>query len=151
MVASALVGHPMLWSISDPKSGALLELGPRTPLARRIPNRHLTDEQQTFEGEQSLFIQCAWELKFPDDSPSPDSALAGPQTLELLDVLKGHSVTAATIDESSLELLLTFDNDVMLRVNPTAGPSRLVGGYTIRLHEFYWSVSDDGEIREEGS
>lgn len=147
-VSAALVGDPVLWVISDTQSGALLDLGAQRPLARRIPNSALTHEQREFEGEHSLLIRCHWELRFPTGLQDFASASEATRSLELLDRLAGLSIEAATIDESKLDLALTFDNGVLLRVDPTARPSRLVGGYTIRIDRFFWSVSDKGQVAE---
>jgi hypothetical protein len=148
-VSAALVGDPVLWVISDPKSGALIDLGERRPHTRRIANSSLTHEQREFRGEHDVFIQCHWNLRFPNASPDSASASEGSRSLELLDRLAGLSIVAATIDASSLTLSLTFDNDLVLDVDPTARPSRLEGGYSVRLDSFFWSVSDDGRIDEQ--
>lgn len=146
-IASVLVGDPVLWVISDPQSGALIELGARRPLERPIPNSSLTHDQRGFEGEHSLFVQCAWDLALPEASSAPASRAS--ESLELLDRLEGRSVAAVEIDEHSLELLMTFDNEAVLRLSPTARPAQLIGGYTIRIDRRYWSVSEHGAVEEE--
>jgi hypothetical protein len=151
-IAPALVGDPVLWVISDPQSGAMIELGTRRPLEPPILNPSLTHEQRMFEGEHSLFVQCCWVLT-PSSGPSlpPGSASRASESLELLDRLQGRAITAAAIDELTLELLLTFDNGAQLRVDPRARPARLIGGYTIRIDRLFWSVSEQGEVKEEQS
>jgi hypothetical protein len=69
----------------------------------------------------------------PDRSPGADQRSEGSRSLELLDRLEGLVIAAATVDEQKLDLTMTFDNGVLLRVDPTARPSRLVGGYTVRI------------------
>jgi hypothetical protein len=147
-VASALIGDPVLWNIGDPGSGALLELGARHALERSIANPTLPDEQQNFEGEHSLFIKCGWELAMPEVQPCAGRVVPLSRSVKELDRLAGLTITTAAIDESNLKLELTFDDDSVFRVDPTVRPSRLVGGYTIRIERFYWSVSDHGEVEE---
>jgi hypothetical protein len=147
---SALTGDPVLWVISDPQSGAELELGAKTPRQRRIANPHLTDEQQAFEGQHSLFIECAWRVSLPTASFETVRPVSkGAESLELLDHLVGLTIVAADIDDPGRVLSLMFSNRVVLRVDPTARPSRLIGGYTIRLEHVYWSVTEHGEIEQE--
>jgi hypothetical protein len=148
-VTSALIGDPVLWNIRDRRSGALLELGARRACRRRIPNDTLPEEQQDLEGEHSLLIQCAWELALPKMPPSAGLVVPLSRAVEELDRLIGLTITAAVIDESSLRLELTFDDNSVLRVDPTARPSRLVGGYTVRIDRSYWHVSDSGEVTEQ--
>jgi hypothetical protein len=151
-IAPVLVGDPVLWVISDPQSGAMIELGARRRLARPIPNPSLTHDERTFEGEHSLFVQCGWVLTPSRASPVPEGyASRALESLELLDRLQGRAITAAAIDELTLELRLTFDNGAQLRVDPTARPARLIGGYTIRIDRLFWSVSEQGEVKEEQS
>jgi hypothetical protein len=148
-VAAALVGDPVLWVISDPTSGALLELGKRRLHPRRIPNSALTHEQREYEGEHSLFVQCHWEMRFPNGAPGAHRRSEGSRSLELLDRVEGLVIAAATVDERKLDLTVTFDNGVLLRVDPTVRPSRLGGGYSVRIDRVYWSVGDDGRVTEE--
>lgn len=148
-VAAALVGDPVLWNIRDRQSGALLELGAKRALPRRIPNGNLPEEQQDFQGEHSLFIKCGWELQLPEASPDEGSVVALSRAVEELDRFAGMTITAAVIDESDMQLELTFDDNSKLRVGPTIRPARLVGGYTIRLDRLYWHVSDSGEASTE--
>jgi len=148
-VASALVGNAVLWVLADPRSGALLELGRRRPLVRPIPNPTIAAEQREFEGENSLFIQCSWELVLPKTSLAARDQSQDPDSLDLLDRVKGMSIARAALDESTWNLVLTFNGNTDLRLYPTRLTSRLVGGYTIRIDRFYWSVSERGEITEE--
>lgn len=148
-MAASLVGEPVLWVVSDPVSGAMIEFGARQRLARPIPNPALPTEQREFEGEKSLFIRCSWELILQNASPDVAGSGKGAESLELLDRLAGMTVTRAEIDEISCNLTLEFDHVVHLRVNPTKAPSRLEGGYTVRIERSYWSVSNRGEVSEE--
>jgi len=143
------VGDPVLWVVSDPQSGALIELGTKRALPRPIANPHLTEEQRGFEGEHSLFIRCAWALLAPNAEHDWSQTPKASESLELLEHLEGLSITDAGLDQSDWKLTLTFETRLRLVVDPMRRPWRLEGGYTVRADRSYWSVSKYGEVSEE--
>lgn len=66
-----LVGNPVLWHVSDPQSGVLLDLGDRVEKERPTKNPRLTAEQRRYQGESSVFITCTWFLNVPSDQTQP--------------------------------------------------------------------------------
>jgi hypothetical protein len=136
----------VLWHTSDPKSGAMIELGRRRPLARPIGNSTLTEEQRCFEGENNVFIQCQWTLIAPAGRlPRRVPANNFEKWNQEMDLIVGARIRAAVFSASTLELRIDFHNGISLRIRPQGRPATY-SAYSICLDSDYWSVFSDGRV-----
>lgn len=141
----SLVGKPLLFHISDPISGVMLELGERVLLARPIDNPRLSAEQREFEGDSSVFITCTWWLDAPDGvilsrGELDDRAWWDTQ----LDILVGHTVVQVATTADRLQLQIQFDNNVWIVADLVRSQEHQ--DYAIRRGREYWTVSADGRL-----
>jgi hypothetical protein len=99
-------------------SALLLDFGARRRRDIEVPNDRLTYEQRVFEYEMSLRINCAWRLDAIDRVLCgwPDFDLTSGAAPACLDLLTGAKVNGAKLLDAALDLNLTFESDVSLRV-----------------------------------
>jgi hypothetical protein len=118
---SALRGK-VCWSITGggaAGSHIKLEFGERIP--RRIPVRNpvLTAEERKFEGEYSLFIECAWRVEIGDSvfaSSAGFEALEARALMTTLTCLIGSVVTGTLISAPVPDAVLVFSESITLRI-----------------------------------
>jgi hypothetical protein len=140
---SALVNEPVLWHISDPISGAMIEFGERVPLKKPVNNSTLSEDQRRYEGQKSLFIQCGWVIGGPGDLlPVGSPATVEEKWNQEMDLFVGATVVRARFSRATLKLLLDFSNEMALEISSSAGDTT---AYTVRLDHVYISVTGDGE------
>ena len=145
-VLRGLVGKPLLFHISTPISGVMLELGERVRLARPVDNPRLSAEQREFEGDSNVFITCTWWLDAPDGVIPSRGELDDLAWWEVqLAILVGHTVEQVTSTADRRQLQIQFDNNVWIVAD--LARSQEHQEYSIRRGREYWTVSADGRLR----
>lgn len=146
---AALIGKPVLWHVSDPQSGALLDLGERVEKERPTKNPKLTAEQRRYQGESSVFITCTWSLNVPSDRTQPARQEMDERSWwdKQLSLVVGTTVTETTTTPDRRQLQIRFDNGVQLVAD--LEDSSEYQHYTVRVGREYWSVSADGQLTHE--
>lgn len=147
-IADELAGKEVLALTHEPGSGSLFHLGSWVQRARPVRNPHLSDRLQEFQGAESIFVMCPWEL----DSPAvlePGAVRPGdPQArtrarMELLNVLEGHSILAVRMATDADRLTLGFDGAIQLTLFPIQpGPARRT--LAIHVRDEDWVLYSDG-------
>jgi len=148
---AALVGKPVLWHVSDPQSGVLLDLGERVEKERPTENPKLTAEQRRYRGESSVFITCTWFLNVPSDQTQPARQGLDERSWwhKQLSLVVGATVTETTTTADLRQLQIRFDNRVRLVAD--LEDSSEYQDYTVRVGREYWSVSADGQLTHQDS
>ena len=141
-VATRLVDERVLW-VTCSKLGCLLELGERRSRPHKISNPRLTTEQQQYNGQYSVFIQCPWTLEVAGRMLPERPARTEQECETLLNRWPaGTTVEAATIMPSTLDLALRFARDVSLKLYP-GGEDSQDAAYWISAETTYWTVYGD--------
>jgi hypothetical protein len=141
---AVLVGKPVLWHISDPQSGVLLDLGDRVERPREIRNPSLTTEQRRYTGDSTVFITCPWWINAPDRLVPAPGELDKSAWWDLqLGAVVGQTIVRATTTANHSQLQLNFDNGAWL-VADVAEASEYQH-YTVSIGGEFWTVSADGQ------
>jgi hypothetical protein len=141
----SLVGRQVLWVISDPESGSLIDFDPPRRHLRPINNLNLTHEQQNFKGDAAVLVRCAWELRDLGGVVIGQYGLGSPAgELSPLDDLAGRRVTASELGDSMC-LALSMEDGATLQVDPRT-KSREFAAYIVYRQQETWSVFSDGRV-----
>lgn len=130
---SFLVGRTVLSVISDPASGSLFEIGEWIRMRRPIENPNIPSQSQNYKGSESVLILRAWQFEVPSEMKHLDSGDSGVQAqMDLFQIVVGSKITRAVVQESTLNLVIVFDNGAVLNVIGRAeGVDDL--SYTVRI------------------
>ena len=110
------------WSFyAGPSTGSHVDFDFGKKVPRAVPllgNPTLTHNQRFYEGEMSLFVQCAWRLDSVDAviCGSTDSNEKGGAMLAGLQSVIGKTVEDVVIAEPSFDLTLRFRGDLSLKI-----------------------------------
>lgn len=119
-VANSLVGK-ICWGIaSGANTGSVLDIAFGKKILRQhpVPNPALSEELRLYQGEISIFIECAWRLDATDRiicGWGEDFSEGGPLARGLHLILD-QTVERVCIDQPSFDLVLDFSNALSLRV-----------------------------------
>jgi hypothetical protein len=101
-------------------SGSVIDLhfGAKLPRRQPLQNVNLSDTERNYDGEFSLYVECAWRLD------SIDQVIAGwtqwsdsiDNMFEGLRLVKGRRVEQVDIKRPAWDLTLRFDNNLALSV-----------------------------------
>jgi hypothetical protein len=116
----ALQGQPCLYYLTSPSGGSALDLhfGAKVPRRQPLELPGLTAVQRHHEGERSLYLTCAWRLETRDAVLCGcwDDSGTGGQMRHGLDQLIGQRVRRAIAQPPAWDLVLEFENGLLLRV-----------------------------------
>ena len=109
------------WSvIAGNGSGSVicLDFGRKLPRIKPLKNPTLTEEQRNYEGEYSLYIECAWRLQTKKQvlCSSTSSNMTGQDMLNGLSQLIGGQVVKVAVRALGGDLTIHFDNGLILLV-----------------------------------
>lgn len=136
-----LIGQPC-WNVLAGAVGSLasLDIGAKVERDQPLPFRNvkLSLEAHKFRGETILYIEdCPWRLDGPDsviaawtDSNAPDGPI-----VTGLNKLVGHTITHAELTRPGLDLALTFDNGLTLRLFPDQTDPEAGDNYALDRHD----------------
>ncbi len=110
------------WSFyAGPSTGSHVDFDFGKKLPRVVPllgNPNLTEDQKFYEGEVSLFIQCAWRLDSHDEvvcGSTDSSEKEGPMLVGLESII-GRMVEDVEIVGPAFDLTVTLRDDLSLKV-----------------------------------
>ena len=133
-------------------SNVLLEFGRRIPLKRPAANRQLSPLQRSYEGELSLFIECAWRLEGHDQiltSSGDDDRPNGPIAMALRDIT-GQSVISAVVAAAIPDLYISLTGDFVIRLFCDQGNlDQAWNNYSLRIGDTFVVVGPRGRVMVE--
>lgn len=133
-------------------SNVKLEFGERVPRKTRVRNPFLSSDQQQFEGEFDLFVECAWRLDqnriivcgWRDSNENDGPMVRG------LSKLRNQVVVNVELGNPIPDLVLHLSSELVLRVfcdqtNASAGNDN----YSVRIGETIWAIGLGGAVSHE--
>lgn len=130
-----------------------LAFGDKVPMKKPLTNPHLTEEERNFDGEFSFYITCVWRIDSESEVISgcwEDNSEDGPM-LRGLQKLVNQRVVAADSSLPALDLKITFENNLSLRVFcDQTSPEEGNDNYTFFLPTEEWFNVGTRSILERG-
>jgi hypothetical protein len=149
-----LVGKPC-WSVvagAGTGSRVALDFGRKFQRDVPCPNPHLTADQQNYDSEISLFIECAWRLDTSTEvlcSSSETDSNDGPM-VSGLNSLVDHEVESIDVVPPAFDLVVRFAGGLSLKI--FCDQTNLDDGwdnYSLHLRDRIFIVGPRGRITTE--
>lgn len=151
---NSLISQPCWGVVAGKGTGSVISLnfGNKLPLQQPIKNIHLSEDQQKYEGEIGLFIECVWRI----DSEVKvicgcweDNTKDGPMLKGLQNIV-GQKVGSIQLCLPAWDLAIHFSNLMVLQIFcDHTDLSDTVDNYSLFLPEIIYTVSPKGKLREE--
>lgn len=115
-----LVGKQCWGIVCGSRTGGDLsfEIGARRKRSQAVQSREVSDETSEYQGEASVFVQCAWRIE------SDGKVLGGSADSEEMDgrltraamMLRGASISEVFLSQPFADLRLTLSSGLALRI-----------------------------------
>jgi hypothetical protein len=126
-----------------------LALGKKLPRRHLIPNPALSEDLRQYYSELSVFVECAWRLDAEDKVVcgwGEDFSGGGPLS-KGLNLVLNHTVERVTICRPAFDLVLHFENGLVLQVFCDQTESSGSGNnYVLFTPEHYYVVSSRSQL-----
>jgi hypothetical protein len=151
---NSLIGQPCWSVIAGRGTGSVISLhfGNKIPLQQPIKNSYLSEEQQKYEGELILFIECVWRI----DSEAEvicgcweDNAKDGSMLIGLQNII-GQKVESINLSSPAWDLAINFSNSMVLRIFcDQTNLMEAVDNYSFSSLEVTYTVSTRSKLQQE--
>ncbi len=147
-----LIGKPCWAFYAGPSTASAVDLhfGKKIPRAIPLLNPHLSEQERFYDGEISLFFECAWRLDSEGEviCGSTDSSENDGPMQRGLGLIVGRAVKSVKAELPACDLTVRFDGDIVLKV--FCDQTNLEEGYdnySLHVKDKIYIVGPRGRIR----
>lgn len=147
----AMVGK-QCWSYAasiNTGSHVSFDIGRKVRRKKPLRNPRISEEERLYQGEFDLYVTCSWRLDWKGEvlcGGEDDNSKDGPMQHGLRYLLD-QRVISAELEPPGLDLLLAFEDDLVLRIFcDELGGEEDAGNYALFLPSHYLSVRGRSKV-----